>query len=171
MGNDDFYEPYDDFMKRPLDWDEREVEPIGEMATVFISEKPQLRILTNPDPDPDRIGDPYFKVFDTSNLKRSESKVIRLAFLEPKIIYHKDKYKDWNISNKDIKNIKNVLQSQHDDHPEYTIWQMAKWLWNHEYFGIVNTKRDAYMNGELDLEYGDHPSYVPSDTPIPETWK
>lgn len=172
MAYDEFYDIYENVFDEPLDWWDREIEPIGESvesATVGTWHKPNMRIIVNPDRH--RKGDPYFKVFNDSKLIHGESKVARLSFLEPKRIYHRDEFKDWDISIKDIKNIKTILNSEAKRYKGNSVWMITKWLWNFEYFSLDDDELDAYVSGELDKQYKDHPSYVPSDTPIPETWK
>ena len=142
---------------------------IGEMATVNIDKNLNIRIQINPDPN--RIGNPYFKVYDACSYQK-ETKVARLHFLDTGMEYHQDEFADWVPTNKEIKRIKGILLSEHSD-DGYTNWQMACWLWNLEYnyfeFGPKDMK--TYFGGKFDTQYKDHPSYVPSTTPIPDTWE
>lgn len=152
----------------PEEYNLREVEPLGEMATIGITDNPMpMRVQVNPDRN--RTGNPYFKVFNTEGLKSGETKVCRLHFFDSGMEYHQDKYLDWIPSNKDIKNIKKYLNAKHKDFDRYTNWQMTCWLWNYEcaFDGICD--REVYFNGEYDNFT--NPSYVPSNTPIPETWE
>lgn len=157
----------DNIMEQPIDWDERPWEPLGEMATVGSQNKPAIRIQINPDRK--RKGVPYFKAFNTQELKDNESKVARLHFLDTGMEYHRDAYKDWRLNSKDIKNIKEFLMNEHRIEP-HTNWQMACWLWNLEYFGFDDSKIDDYFAGKLDNQFKDHPSYVPSTAQMPDTW-
>lgn len=166
---DDFYNAYVDLLEQPIDWWDREVEPLGEMLTIGSQQKPQLRVQVNPDRG--RKGSPYFKVFNTDELKTKQTRVARLSFLSTKIIYHRDEFRDWNITKKDIINIHNFMNSENKNYPGYTNWQITKWKWNYEYFGFNDEKFTDYMTGELDDKYKNHPSYVPSTTEIPETWE
>jgi hypothetical protein len=152
----------------PEEYYSREVEPLGEMATVGASEKPSLSVQINPDDN--RVGNPYFKVYNDELPKKGKTKVCRLHFFDAGMEYHRDKYLDWIPNSKDIKNILRFLMEPHEREKVYTNWQMTKWLWNLEYKFFTPRDIDRYMNGELDLKFKDHPSYVPSDTTIPETW-
>lgn len=142
-------------------------EYLTEMATVTIDRKHNFRIQVNPDRK--RIGVPYFKVFNSSKLKSGETKVARFHFLDNKMEYYKDEYIDWYVRKTDLNKIRNLLMDYHEDFPNYTNWEMACYLWNMEYgFDI---KRREYFLGKYDKEYKDNPSYVPSITSIPKTWK
>ncbi len=152
----------------PEEYLSRDIEPIGEMATVVTSKKPALRIQVNPDRN--RIGNPYFKVYDSSSFTKG-TKVARLHFLDTGMEYHQDEFDDWMLSEKDIKLIKELLNELHPREHDYTNWQMSKWLWNMEYMtSLPYDGIDDYFDGKFDDEFKDHPSYVPSNTPIPETW-
>ena len=154
-------EPYDDYY-------------IGEMATVVLEPKSNIRIQVNPDRD--RMGVPYFKVFNSIKLKKKETKVCRLHFLDSGMEVHDDGYVKWVPNSKEIKQIKSVLDSISEDDESLTYWQLACWLWNKEY-SIFNNKiafsKKEYFQGiyDNDPEFYMHPSYVPSTTPIPDTWE
>ena len=152
----------------PEEYYSREVEPLGEMATVADSDRPVgLSIQVNPDPD--RIGNPYFKVYNTAVPKIKESRVARLHFLDSGMEYHQDKFMDWIPTKKEIKSIKDLLSQKHLVY-NYTNWQVACFLWNQEYHLFMQKDIDDYMNGLLDEKLSIHPSYVPSTTVMPETW-
>ena len=145
-------------------------EPMYEMSTVAINkDKPNLLVMVNVDPN--RIGNPYFKVFNSSSYQKA-TKVARLHFFDEGVELHRGKYEIWDLTKKDIKIIKEFLQRNHKGSLKYTNWQMACWLWNLEYnyFQFDIDDIDRYMNGDFDKQFKDHPSYIPSDTPIPETW-
>ena len=157
----------------PEEYYSRELEPLGEMATITRDEELSIRIQVNPDRG--RIGVPYFKVFNTPMLLRNKTKVARLHFMDSGMEYHQDEFMDWVISNQDIKNIKKVLNKKYKD-TQYTIWQMTCYQWNFEYASFYNGKdirnEDEYFNGvyDADPDFYNHPSYIPSITVIPETW-
>ena len=155
----------------PEEYYSREVEPLGEMATICTTTVPRkLRIQVNPSRD--KKGSPYFKVFTTPNFT-DDTRVARLHFFDTGMEYHQDKFKDWIITNKDCNDIIEILKMDHHEFPIYSNWQMACYLWNMEY-GVINIQdKDKYMNGEFDKEFSDkkmYPSYVPSTTSIPEKW-
>ena len=171
MAYDEFYDIYDK-ADEPSDWWDREVEPHGdnaETSTIWSWENPKMKIVINPNRD--LVGNPYFKVFNTESYYYGVTKVVRLSFIDSRIIYHRDRFKDWNIDDNDIAQIKEVLNWRHEFFKDYTVWQITKWAWNFEYFALLKSDLVKYMTGKLDKQYKDHPSYVPSDTPMPETWK
>ena len=149
-----------------------EWEPLGEMATVADTDRP-IGLSVNVNPDPSRIGNPYFKVYNAKIPKQGESKIARLHFLDDKMEYHQDKYKDWILTNKEISLIKDFLKEKHFTHTRYTNWQVACFLWNQEYHFISQRDIHDYMAGLYDDKFVNdkrYPSYVPSTTLIPETW-
>lgn len=140
-------------------------ETFSEMATVGSDTVRKLRVTVTPDIH--RIGDPYFKVFNTSKLT-TDSAVARCHFKDDGMEYHSDKYKDWVLKGKAIRLIQDFMMEPHEDFPEYTNWQMACYLWNHE-FSFTDSKQD-YFAGKVDEEFKDHPSYVKHDQEMPDTW-
>lgn len=148
------------------EYDSREFEPLGEMATIGAGYGVRIQV----NPDLHRVGVPYFKAFNNPKLLES-TKVCRLHFLDEGMEYHKDYYRDWRPNKKDILMIRRFLQGNHKHMSMYTNWQMTCWLWNFEYGAFFDSDDiDTYMSGQFDELYEDHPSYVPSTTPIPETW-
>lgn len=143
-------------------------ETFSEMATVTSDKRLQLRIQVNPDRN--RKGSPYFKVFDTASPKPGQSKVARLHFSDSGMEYHRDKYFDWEIDQADIDMIRELLLRQHHDIPSYTNWQMACYLWNLEYGWLDTEDRDDYFAGKFNDKFDGEPSYVRHDLSIPESW-
>ena len=141
-------------------------EPLVEMATVALSSVDSLKIIVTPDRG--RVGSPYLKVFNTVKLKPGESKVARLHFFDNKLEYHKDKYLDWCITDRDVRNIQQFLSKAHEDFSEYTNWQMACYLWNLELDLVFNRK--DYFSGKYEKDNMSNPSYVPFNTKMPNTW-
>ena len=142
---------------------------LGEMSSIGSSEKPAMSLWINPDPG--RIGNPYFNVYDTESPKKGTSHVCRLHFFDSGMEYHQDGYLDWILTNKDIKKIKTFLMEDNFDIPDYSNWDMCKFLWNVEYHLFPRRLRYDYFAGKFDEQFKDHPSYVPSTTPIPDTWE
>ena len=93
-----------------------------------------------------------------------------MHFFDSGMEYHRDEFKDWKITRKDCNDIIEILLQSHDDFQQYTVWQMACYLWNMEYQLIMPSDREKYMNGDFDEEFGSHPSYIPSTTLIPTGW-
>ena len=159
MSREDF------LMEQRPDYIEQD-EYLTEMATIGTDRKHNLRVQVNPDRN--RSGNPYFKVFNTAIIKSGESKVARFHFKDSGMEYHKDKYLDWNITNNDIKFIKEFMTKPHKDFTEYSNWQMTCYLWNYEYGFDID--RIEYFNGEYDEIYLNDASYIPSTTEMPDEW-
>jgi len=140
-------------------------EAFTEMATILSDDRLKLRIQVNPDRN--RVEDPYFKVFNATIPKLGETSVARLHFKDSGMGYHIDGYFDWDINDTDIHRIIDILNSPYRESPQYTNWQMACYLWNLEY-ALIDQDRNKYFRGEFDDNK--HPSYVPSNQPIPSTW-
>lgn len=169
-----FNESYEESMNRlnreidiSLNENVLENEAFTEMATIGGDEELGIRVQVNPDRS--KEGVPYFKVFNDTKIKVGETKVGRFHFTDDKMEYHNDKYLDWDITNDDIKNIHIFMSKKNKKQPAYTNWQVACYKWNEEY-GFMLDKEEEYFNGELDEEFINHPSYVPSTTEIPDTW-
>ena len=140
---------------------------IGEMATIFTNPKVGMTIRVNPDPG--RIGNPYFKVYNSAKIKRNETSVVRLHFFDSSMEYHKDEYLNWVIFSDDVKRIKEILETEKDG---ITYWKKTCWKWNLEYnhFMLADDQENEYYAGLFDDVFKDHPSYVPSNILIPKTW-
>lgn len=147
-----------------------------EMATIVNDEREEKSITVNPDTR--RVGDPYFKVYNSAKRKPGETAVARCHFKDSGMAFHiGDGYIDWQIDNDDVKKIKKLLNKTAnnpnpyaDDSAKYTIWQITCYKWNEEYFGGAINSFSKYVKGEYDEEFKEHPSYVPSTQKIPETW-
>ena len=144
---------------------ERFQEPLYEMATIGVDYELRVQVEVNQD-DKSR-GDPYFKVI--SPIKQNP-KIARLAFKEPKVIHHRDKYPPLDVTNKVIKQVHKFMELPYKINPKYTRWQATKFFWNLE-AKIIDDNIEAYVNGKYDDKYKSHPSYVPSTQKIPEYWK
>ena len=145
-------------------------ESFTETATVATSEKLKLRIAVNPNPG--RRGVPYFKVYDDPIPKKRESQVARPHFKDEGMEYHNGVYYDWDLKGGGLKDIKQLLQTPHEDFDPLTNWQIACFQWNVEYgfIGLSRENRSKYFNHEFDERFKDDPSYVLSTQPIPEKW-
>jgi len=146
--------------------EENEMEPFVEMATIATVENYKIKIAVNPDTK--RKGSPYFKAYNSISPRKGSSKVARFHFLDEGMEYHSgDGYLNWKITQDIIDDIREILQMKNDENPKYTNWNHACYHWNLE-FNLIPVGIDKFMNGDHDKI--DHPSYVPSTTPIPKTW-
>ena len=139
-----------------------------DMATIGRTTTP-IPLLISVNPDPNRIGNPYFKVYDTDKIRKNSSRVMRLHFLDSGMEYHRDEYLEWIPSKADLNNIKNYLQQKNTNFSNYTNWQALCYSWNNEYGFDMQSIHD-YLKGIYDKELSNNPSYVPSNALIPETW-
>ena len=72
----------------------------NEMSTVFRNDD----VLCTVNPGVGRIGDSYFKLYDSNSL-RTATKVARIKFTEPKYVIHKDEngLQPWIFNNREKK--------------------------------------------------------------------
>lgn len=140
-------------------------EPLYEMATIGMNFDLKVKVTVNPDPS--RRGDPYFKVI--SPIKQN-SKIIRLSFLDNKIIRHRDKLPPLEMTNKINSNIQKFLKFPWVNNRNVTNWDAAKYYWNLE-CGLIDGGIEDYVKGIYDKDNETNPSYVPSTQKIPEYWK
>lgn len=136
-------------------------ELMYEMANVRRDRRDDFLLMAI-NPDPNRIGDPYFKVYDADSWRKA-TKVARLSFFEPKLIIHTGgNVRPWKkLTKRDIEDIEDYLDSPARGDIGVTVWDKLKYEWNDEY-GFYMKSISSYLNGEYDEEYENEPSYVPS---------
>ena len=139
--------------------------PLEEMATIGMNFDLKVKVTVNPDPS--RRDDPNFKVI--SPIKQN-SKIIRLSFLDNKIIRHRDKLPPLEMTNKLNSNIQKFLKLPWVNNRNVTNWDAAKYYWNLE-CGFIDGGIEDYVTGIYDEDNETNPSYVPSTQKIPEYWK
>lgn len=149
-------------------------EAFLEMATIVRNENKGFLISVNPERE--RLSIPYFKVYDSSSFNTSK-RVIRLHFKDSGMEYHKDSSgkKVWDINDKYIGYIVEILSKQSKRDKKYTYWNVMCFQWNYEN-ALIDDDLDAYMRGEYDDKYKDientrlQKAYVPSDQKMPKEW-
>ncbi len=124
-------------------------------------------------PEPGRIGNPYFKVLNTTTFNTNNAehpKAARFHFLDNGMEYFRDAYEEWHISDAIMKDIIEKLQLQSSS--SHTIWEMLCYTWNLEYGAFCGDDGlfdiDSYFSGKYDGIYNGNPSYIPSTTKIPK---
>lgn len=141
-------------------------EPIYSMAQIGQNEKPSFCIWVNPDQG--RNGNPYFKMFDAQRYTSAE-KSIRIGLLEPKLIFHADGKKIWNVTKSDLKELDRFMSKKSRKYAGYTNWQATIYDWNYEYGYIqpspedmYDSDIDAFFDGFYDTKENlSKPSYIP----------
>ena len=143
-------------------------EPLYEMATVGYDES--LSIIVEVNPDSKRIGNEYFKVYDSSS-KEKAKRVCRILFREPKYVNHRrgrgvtKRMSNWIMNSNERDALVKFLNKPSDILHELTVWQAAIVLFNNEK-GLPRSKTmENFIN---DLKY---PEYLPIDLPIPDYTK
>jgi len=76
---------------------------LNEMATIGIDKKSTIR-LYQLNPDTSRVGNPYFKIYDTLNWRKA-THVARILFKEPIRVIHKGRQQELELTTKDLRSI------------------------------------------------------------------
>ena len=101
-------------------------------ATIYRDDRGRFSIAVNPDPN--RIGDEYFKLYNNAR-KSAATKVARIMFKSAKYVHHTnyDGKDDWVLNSGERKYLVEALKKR-AKHPyqEYTNWQKAILLFNDE---------------------------------------
>ena len=152
-------------------------EPIESMAQIGIDRDAQMAYYVNPDPS--RIGEPYFKVYDRESYVKS-TRIARISFLEPRYIQHKDTKKPWILNHSEKRRLLQFLNDPSIKYSGASNWEYALYQWNNEHLllneaynkKIYKDEIDAYIRGFYDIEENlDNPSYLPSNLPVPDYMK
>ena len=136
------------------------------MATIY--RDPKGRFLVSVNPDPNRQGEEYFKLYNKTN-RDSATKIARISFREAKYIYHNaNQGKDNWILN--VKEKKYIIKAFAKKNPafyngQYTYWQYAIAQFNLEK-GLDYEK--TFKNVGKKLKY---PKYLPFDLEMPDYTK
>lgn len=85
-------------------------------------------------PSEGRIGEPYFKVYNTDSVSTSKF-VARISFDKPKYIIHKDNKgkQSWFMNSSQRKNLVDILTAN-----DYSVWKKLISNWNKEKYGITS---------------------------------
>ena len=138
-------------------------EALYEMASIYPRVRtPKIKLCVAVNPSEDRIGNCYFKVYDSSLYGKSRH-VIRLNFFKPEALYHRKSTKlPWSdITKSDLRDLNDYLDEESANYPGFTIWDALKYSWNIEKGFDIGTIWD-YSNGNSDNEFVDDPDYIPS---------
>lgn len=151
-------------------------EPIECMASIGTIRNPKMmKVQVNPDPS--RIGTPYFKVYMGKNAVEADS-VARICFESAEYVSHRDSYgcKPCTLNRKERDALISFMRSPRSfGSRESDNWNLAKYHWNDEYgfFDMVDVPDGGYdtdyhyLNGYYD-DVIDHPSYLPSTLVMPD---
>lgn len=160
---------------------DRKIEPLGQWCRItnIAAENLSVEIDVNPDiTNTNRI--PYFKIYN-SKVYKDASKVANLHFMNNKREYFNEcidgsYLEDWIINDDENIRIHGIMDMPFYTNPKYSTWQWCCYMWNLEsdsfYNGKICYDFDEYFEGlyDKDPEFYTHPSYVPSNTKIPDKW-
>lgn len=143
------------------------------MANVYSDKKNKITIQINPDRN--RRGLPYFKVYNHYSYKIA-SKMARISIHEPKYIHHRNSggKQFWKLNSKDRQVLMNCLTLKPIG-KIFTVWQLLIIAFNDEKLGVVEgdtisiNKSNYFSYKEtLKLEgYEDLTDLLPFDLPMP----
>lgn len=136
------------------------------IATIYRDAKGRFSIAVNPDPN--RQGDEYFKLYNNAK-KSAATKVARIMFRSAKYVYHNaNQGKDnWILNTKEKKYIIKAFAKKNPAfyNGQYTYWQYAIAQFNLEK-GLDYEK--TFKNVGKKLKY---PKYLPFDLKMPNYTK
>ena len=112
-------------------------------------------------PDPNRIGLEYFKLFNSAN-RSAAKKMARIEFRRPRYVYHENNEgkEIWTLNSKERKHLMMILNSKSRG---VTNWQNAIIQWNLEKgLSEDRTKKNLFSSGKLK-----YPEHLPYDLKMP----
>lgn len=114
------------------------LDSLNEMATCYYDSR--SRIIVNPVDSGNLL---YFKFCNTSKYT-SETAVARISLLEPEYIYnHNDGHTSLILSSKTKKILDNILRSESEKYPGYTVFQSIIFDLNLEKYDVYPEKTKA----------------------------
>lgn len=142
-----------------------ELQELNEMSTV--SREDGMCIVVNPDRN--RTGDEYFKVYNASSESKAD-KMIRLLFKKPEYVFHRNKrHDDWILSLSEKRRLVKflrklvILTDLNEVVHHVTVFQKAIVLFNYER-GLGNSPEETFSL-MLDSDQG---GYLPLNLKIPD---
>lgn len=131
-----------------------------EMATVGWDD--DLSIIVEVNPDTRRIGNEYFKVYNSASYRKA-TKECRILFDKPEYVIHRNENgkQNWIMNSKERKNLVWFLNQPSDVFPELSIWKTAIVLFNRE----KGLKKSQTMENFVDNRK--YPDFLPIDLPMP----
>lgn len=130
-------------------------EELFEMATIYPKNRSNHSIVLAVNPDSNKIGSPYFKLYIGGSPKEGKATgVASIEFLHPKLIKnHKGNIPSILLLNSsEKKELVQYLTEFSQYFPKYTVWNTLKYFWNVEY-GFDVGSIDDYMSGKFDDIY------------------
>lgn len=136
------------------------------MATIY--RDPKGRFLVSVNPDPNRSGDEYFKLYNKTN-RDSATKIARISFRKAEYIHYSMNQgkEDWILNAREKKYIIKAFTKKNPAFygGQYTYWQFAIAQFNLEK-GLDYEK--TFKNVGKKLKY---PKYLPFDLEMPDYTK
>lgn len=149
-------------------------EYLDEMAKIKTAGnfRNDFSILLVANPDKNRIGNPYFKVYNNIDYSKA-TKVARLSFIRPELITgHSERNgkKEWILKDISITNREEIvryLKSPSGRNPNVSVWTDIRYEWNNIKNYVSDIK--AYTEGKYDTpENLNNEDYVPYNLQIPD---
>ena len=129
-------------------------EILFEMASVRPKVQNLTNILTAVNPDVNRKGDAYFKVYDSNSIDSAET-VWRIYFNRPEFVKEHTGFikASTEMKKKTKKDLINHLKLKCKENTKYTVWDALKFHWNDENGFCLDFNFDDFMNGLVDKYY------------------
>lgn len=152
------------------------LEPIESMSKIGVDNSANMVYYVNPDLN--RVGEPYFKVYDSISHPKA-THIARISFLESRYIIHRDEAgkQPWKLNSSEKKKLVTYLNKK-SGLVRVTNWVYSMYLWNYEYGFFDNIEIDdtkysnvveAFADGLYDIDENiRHPSYLPSCLIMPD---
>lgn len=142
-------------------------ELLTEMASIRGVGGEDLPILLAVNPDRNRVGDRYFKMYNSKDYNRA-TKVARIDFFTPRLIQHSSEKAPWmELNRRNVGNLIKMLNMKAVLNKQYYVWDLLKYYWNYE-MGISVPDLDEYVEGRYDEIHKDNKRYVPASLRIPD---
>lgn len=139
---------------------------IGCLTELLVGSDEKLKISIHVDPDPNRKGDEYFKVYNSDEYSNAEN-IARIKFREPLYVVHKRNRhgkKNYKLVSNKKDDLINFLNSKNHKKPELTNWEYAIILFNRK-LGLPDEKTKKNLMFDKNSKYNDN--YLPFDLKMP----
>lgn len=139
---------------------------------VAVDEDLNIKVLVEPNmtnSSPRYEKTPYVTIYSSVAPAYRKAPIMRLHFKDGGMEYVRDGYPDWKPTSEDMRIVREFLGSIYWN-TDHSVWKEACYLWNQAIDIIPFASKEEYFRGYFDESLRDEPYYIPSGTPIPETW-